>query len=305
MISIIVPNYNHRKFLPQRLETVFNQTFQDFEVILLDDRSTDDSWEYLKQFENHLKVSHCIRNEFNSGSPFRQWKKGLDLAKYDWIWIAESDDFSELDFLESIFASLNSQEIDNVNLAYSQSEDVDINGNLITSRLDWTKEFVPNIWESDFILDGKIFIKNYLVYKNVIPNASSVVFRKPNWGFDKWQFLESFSLCGDWMFWIWIICDSNVLFISRHLNYFRFHESTSRVYNSVVKKRLRLFEEFLILLSLKEINFDFSFRLKKIQYSWFDLFDTFDFLFTSSLYRINIFNSKIVLLKHFIRYKFG
>lgn len=79
MVSIIVPNYNHLEFLPQRLETIFNQSFQDFEVILLDDCFTDASWEYLKRFENHPKVSHLIRNEFNSGSPFRQWKKEFDI----------------------------------------------------------------------------------------------------------------------------------------------------------------------------------------------------------------------------------
>ena len=42
-VSIIIPNYNHAKYLPQRLESVYNQTYQDFEVILLDDFSNDDN----------------------------------------------------------------------------------------------------------------------------------------------------------------------------------------------------------------------------------------------------------------------
>ena len=40
-VSIIVPNYNYRKYLPQRLQSIFEQTFTDYEVILLDDCSTD------------------------------------------------------------------------------------------------------------------------------------------------------------------------------------------------------------------------------------------------------------------------
>ena len=51
-ISIIIPNYNHAKYLPQRLESVYNQTYQDFEVILLDDCSNDDSVTILNIFNN-------------------------------------------------------------------------------------------------------------------------------------------------------------------------------------------------------------------------------------------------------------
>ena len=46
-VSIIIPNYNYLKYLPQRLDSVFKQTFTDYEVILLDDSSTDGSAEYL------------------------------------------------------------------------------------------------------------------------------------------------------------------------------------------------------------------------------------------------------------------
>ena len=41
LVSVIVPNYNHAPYLRQRLDSIFNQTFQDFEVIILDDCSTD------------------------------------------------------------------------------------------------------------------------------------------------------------------------------------------------------------------------------------------------------------------------
>lgn len=97
-VSIIVPNYNHSKYLNQRLDSILNQTYQDFEVILLDDVSSDNSVEILQAYSKHPKVSHLIVNEQNSGNTFKQWQKGIALAKGTFVWIAESDDFCEPHF---------------------------------------------------------------------------------------------------------------------------------------------------------------------------------------------------------------
>ena len=80
-ISIIIPNYNHAKYLPQRLESVYNQTYQDFEVILLDDCSNDDSVAILNTYARHPKTSHVVFNDKNSGSTFKQWAKGYSTSK--------------------------------------------------------------------------------------------------------------------------------------------------------------------------------------------------------------------------------
>ena len=99
-VSVIVPNYNHAPFLRRRLDSIFNQTYQDFEVIILDDCSSDNSKEIIEQYRNRPQITHIVYNEVNSGSPFKQWAKGFDLAKGEYIWIAESDDWAELNFLE-------------------------------------------------------------------------------------------------------------------------------------------------------------------------------------------------------------
>jgi glycosyltransferase involved in cell wall biosynthesis len=117
-VSIIIPNYNYAKFLEQRLDSVFNQTFQDFEVILLDDCSTDHSVDILSEYKQHPKVSHFIINEINTGSPFKQWKKGIELAKGEFIWIAESDDWAELNFLEQMLPLMDNG---NVGIAFCNS----------------------------------------------------------------------------------------------------------------------------------------------------------------------------------------
>lgn len=100
-VSIILPNYNHAQYLQERLDSLFNQTHQDFEVIILDDASTDGSQNILTPYKDHPKVTHFIINEKNTGSPFKQWEKGITLATGEYIWIAESDDFCDINFLES------------------------------------------------------------------------------------------------------------------------------------------------------------------------------------------------------------
>ena len=88
-VSVIVPCYNHAPYLKQRIESILNQTYQNFELILLDDVSPDESGEILLSYKDHPKVSHCIINERNSGSTFHQWNKGIALAQGELIWIAE------------------------------------------------------------------------------------------------------------------------------------------------------------------------------------------------------------------------
>ena len=75
LVSIILPNYNHAPYLQERLDSIFGQTHQNFEVIILDDASTDESLSILKPYQAHPKVSHFVLNKKNSGSPFKQWKK--------------------------------------------------------------------------------------------------------------------------------------------------------------------------------------------------------------------------------------
>ena len=101
-VSIILPSYNHKKFLKQRLDSIVNQSFTDWELIIIDDCSTDGSIEVLTDFVKLYKdkVKHFILNESNSGSGYTSWKKGIELANTEYVWIAETDDYSEVIFLE-------------------------------------------------------------------------------------------------------------------------------------------------------------------------------------------------------------
>lgn len=213
LVSVIVPNYNHAPYLKQRLDSIFNQTFQDFEVIILDDCSTDNSKEIIEEYRNRPQISHIVYNETNSGSPFKQWAKGFELAQGEYIWIAESDDWAENNFLEEIVPLLDSN--NSVALAFSASTIVYTN-----------KKSFHTPYANDTIIDGKVFIKNKMLLGNSISNASAVVFRKSSLYKISNQYLN-FKNAGDYLFWILICQTGSVAFKAESLNNFRQHSTNT------------------------------------------------------------------------------
>lgn len=70
LVSVIVPNYTHARFLEERLETILKQTYRNFEVIILDDKSTDNSKDVIERYRTNDKVRTVVYNDKNSGSSF-------------------------------------------------------------------------------------------------------------------------------------------------------------------------------------------------------------------------------------------
>lgn len=223
-VSVIVPNYNHAPYLHQRIDSILAQTFKDFELILLDDNSPDNSRQILESY-NYLPNVKIVFNEINSGSSFKQWNKGMRLSSGQYIWIAESDDVADKNFLSTLVSVLDNNS--DVALAYSQSYEINSKGYIIGTWFDQTKVFDAKRWVSDFIIPGNEMLKKYQVYTNCLPNASAILFRR-----DKAEKIgmadETYKLNGDWLFWIRLLENSSVAFIEKKLNYFRKHDSTVR-----------------------------------------------------------------------------
>jgi glycosyltransferase involved in cell wall biosynthesis len=173
-VNVIVPSYNHAPFLRQRIDSVLRQTYQDFEVILMDDCSTDESRSIISEYATDPRV-RIEFNEKNSGSAFKQWNKGVGLARGEYVWIAESDDYADPRLLERLVAVLDEES--KVVFAYCHSRRVHDGG-----RLDGSVEFYTSgperyRWAVDHTADGREECRNYLVHNNTVPNASAVVFR--------------------------------------------------------------------------------------------------------------------------------
>ncbi|WP_374951928.1 glycosyltransferase family 2 protein [Mucilaginibacter sp.] len=211
-VSVIVPNYNHAPYLTQRINSILAQTCQDFELIILDDQSTDDSRQVIEKFRNHSKISHILLNEKNSGGPFYQWNKGIELATGEYVWIAESDDWCEPTLLEVLLIGVAGN--DKCTLAYAQTHTVDDAGNILqTSVHNKLEEYV----------DGQTYIKSYLADHCSIWNASMLIFRKASFEHVSKRFM-SFKMSGDWMFYTEMAKQGDVFISGRVLNYFRNHD---------------------------------------------------------------------------------
>lgn len=224
-VTAIIPNYNHERYLEQRIESVLGQTHQNLEVILLDDASTDGSRRIFEKYATHPLVKHVFINEKNTGIPFKQWNKGVAAASGDYLWFAESDDYAEPTLIETLLARLEASP--RVGVAYSQSMGVDENNQPLYSLEDWTRDLHPTRWSADFVNSGTDECANYLVHRCTIPNASAVLVRRSVFaavgGAD-----EGFRLSGDWMMWAKLLLASDIAFVAQRLNYFRMHANTVR-----------------------------------------------------------------------------
>jgi len=220
-VSIIVPNYNHEKFLKRRIESILVQTYDDYEIIILDDCSTDNSRHIIEQYRTNVKVREIIYNESNSGSVFKQWLKGLQAAKGELIWIAESDDWCENNFLEVLVRCI--EKNPSCVLAFVQSYCVGDN-----NEIKWQS----NQTETESIT-GKQFFEERLAYGCTIFNASMAIFKR-EYALTVPPDFTSFKLCGDWFFWINIVRNGDVFISNKVLNYYRRADSslTSKLYAS-------------------------------------------------------------------------
>ncbi|AFS36497.1 glycosyltransferase family 2 protein [Alteromonas macleodii] len=248
-ISIIVPCYNHANFLPARLKSISKQSFTDFEIILLDDASSDNSQAVLHQFAGQEpRVSVTDFNSDNSGCVNDQWIKGVNLAKGKYIWIAESDDVSDSEFLEVMIAQF--EKAPQIGMAYCDSMIIDESGKALF-RYDFSCEDYISRWHQDFVMDGKSFIRDHLVFKNVIPNVSSALFKTEclRAALNK----HNMKYCGDWYCYARLLSNSAVAYVHRPLNLFRAHIQSTRWHDQHSYK-LALVEKKIILKEIRNMG---------------------------------------------------
>ena len=214
LVSVIIPNYNYARFLSQRIDSVLGQTYENLEVIILDDKSTDDSRSVIESYREDPRVTHILYNETNSGSTFKQWQKGFELARGSFIWIAEADDYAAPTLVEKLMENM--------------AEDADIKVGFVNSY--WVapdRQFINSdytISEEKHIYDGKEFVCEHLLKENYIYNASMAIFRKDVIADIGLEYM-SFRSCGDKLFWRNAAIQGKVLYVCEPLNFFRIHHA--------------------------------------------------------------------------------
>ena len=98
-VSVLMPNYNCEKYLPEAIDSILNQSFTDFEFIIIDDGSTDKSWEIIQDYAKQDKRIVAIKNKENL-KICKTLNKGIAIAKWKYIARMDSDDISMLDRFE-------------------------------------------------------------------------------------------------------------------------------------------------------------------------------------------------------------
>ena len=227
-VSVIIPNYNCRKFLKQRLDSVIHQTIAPFEIIFLDDCSSDDSIEYAREILRNSGIRYSIvPNQTNQGT-YKQWVKGLELAQGELIWIAEADDYCENTFLQQLVPYFDDTKI---NLAYCHSELVNEQGESINYDFNHTNDLDTQRWRQSFKASGDNEVENYLIYRNTIPNLSAVVFRKNAVTEYMKKEIVKYKSCGDWLFYVMLLRSSWLAYAHQPLNMFRRHSNSATLQN--------------------------------------------------------------------------
>ncbi|GLQ49264.1 glycoside hydrolase family 99-like domain-containing protein [Dyella flava] len=225
-VSVVVPNYNYARYMQKRLATISHQTVPVYEIIVLDDASFDDSLSTLQDLRSKIHPEpQIIRNQVNSGSVFRQWLKGVELAKGDYVWIAEADDLCKPNFLRRLTRLLQSHP--EVVLGYTQSEQIDESGKVLSPNyFGYTDDLNLARWSESYLADGVDEVTAGLAVKNTLPNVSAVLFRREallEVLRNNIEDIASYRIAGDWLVYLLMLKKGKLVYDASPCNQHRRH----------------------------------------------------------------------------------
>lgn len=287
-ISVIVPNYNHEKYIIERLDSILKQSYKNIELIILDDNSTDNSVETINNYLKNKDISYqLIINEQNAGNVFKQWKKGIELATGELIWICESDDTCEADFLQNIIPYF----IDtSVNLAFGRIQLINQDG-VIKDGLDGYRENAENgIWNKPCVRPAFQWFNNAFGVNNVYANASGGIFRRQSISSKIWEKACEFKICGDWYLYLHLAGSGKIAFSPTAISYFRQHDKNTSASNFnklyYYKEHFTILDEILNVWNISNNTKNRFIEAVRNQYNHFDMAKThgnFDDVFNTEL----------------------
>jgi glycosyltransferase involved in cell wall biosynthesis len=229
-VSVVVPNYNYARYLRARLASILGQSYPVFELLVLDDASTDDSTQVVaacqRDWERDITL---IVNDRNSGSVFAQWRQGIDRARGDLLWIAEADDLATPDFLASLaprFAATPA-----LAMAFVDAAQIDGAGQRLgDSYAAYCGEYSSLDFHRDFSVSGATFLTQGLGVRNTVLNVSGVLFRREALAAALARVgseLERWTIAGDWRLY-GELCRAGgaVHYVARPLNQHRRHAAS-------------------------------------------------------------------------------
>ena len=224
----------------ERLYSILYQNIKIHELIILDDCSSDNSRQIIDNIVEKIKPFINVRkiyNEVNSGTTFKQWKKGFKEATGEYVWIAEADDYCSNKMLNKLVEKI--KENKNIQIAYVDTAFIDKFGNImiktIRNEIDIRK---TGHWDKPFVENGKYEIENYCFLNCIIANVSSCLIKNENYD-DIFEKISIYRQAGDWLFYNLVMLKGDICYISDPINYYRVHGNNV---TSLTKKQ-RHFDE--------------------------------------------------------------
>ena len=206
LVSILVPTYNRAATLRQTLDSIFSQSVQDFEIILVDDASTDSTSDLLATYSDpRLRV---YRNPVNLGQAGNA-ARCLSLATAPFVHYLYSDDFFLPDCLARKLDAISADP--GIALVFSATRIIAPDGSPVATRRPFP---------TDRVLDGARLARHSFRFKNIYGEPSNVLFRRElsdQFG----GFAPELSYTVDWEFWIRLSCRARVAYLATPLSAFR------------------------------------------------------------------------------------
>lgn len=223
-VSVVVPNYNYEQFLYQRIYSILNQDYKLKEILILDDCSNDNSKQVIdsiiKSVNKYINIRK-IYNTTNSGTAFKQWKKGFENVDGDYVWIAEADDYCAKNLISSLIRPIKINP--SIVISYADTCFINANGSIrrktIKPEIDIMKS---GHWENDFINDGVFEVENYAFLNCTIANVSSCLIKNGDYS-DLIKESCEYKQAGDWVFYVNLLKTGKISYINKTLNYYRVH----------------------------------------------------------------------------------
>lgn len=240
LVTVITPLYNAQEYIAQTIESVISQTYQNWEMIIVDDCSTDSSRDVVSRYVSKDERIKLIQSESNFGGPARPRNIALKNSKGDFVAFLDADDIWLPQKLEKQINFL--KQNNNVDICHTLANTIDENGiskNFIHESTTYKK------------LKNVISKKNIIYYINFI-NINSVLMK-----FDsELKFEEDINLIAleDWKYWIDNIKkNKTIVLIDELLISYRVSDSSLSNRNTDTGYRKAIYLLSLMLLK-KEIN---------------------------------------------------
>jgi len=201
-VSVVITCYNYGQYVESALQSVFSQTFQDFEIILINDGSTDDSEEKIHPFLSDPRLKYIKQN--NSGQANAK-NRGIKQAKGQFIAFLDADDLWEKTKLEKQLPLFSH---DKIGVVYSRAKYINKDGMPLHTTI-----------KGKYLQPRSGNVTNFLFFDNFIPFSSSIIRRQCLKTFN--GFNESLEMGIDWNLWLKISTQYAFKFINEPLLIYR------------------------------------------------------------------------------------